>query len=309
MKKVCALVFAIIIMLLSLTACGGGKPGTDSVLTASPWIALYSAGKITFQKDHTMNYGESTGTWAREDNLITITYTVSDGTVMEMLLDLTQNDNGTFLKKREFGKSNGTEIQWAADEYYPEEAAAAKKNELAKKPGDTVSTDIVDLTIEQASFTYYASSKVDQSWAAPLAEDSGGIFKTNKGRTFVALTFTVTNKDRNTIDIGETFQNGWDFSWKVLYKNASYNIKTFDLNNPDGNYGLSLSFSAISKDGRNTFSKYDSSNYLLKAGETITIRTLGLVTMEPEFLDDGFDLIVNVLNSQAKDELFIYSIV
>lgn len=227
---------------------------------------------------------------------------------MEMSLDLIQDENGSFLRNREIGKQNSTVFNWTVHEYYPEETAAQMKASLAKNLGETVSTDILDLTMEKAAFCYFASSSRDQLWATPSAEDKGGIFKTNKGRTFVAMTFTVKNNDRQTLDIAESMGDGWNMNWKMIYHNTTYNIRSFDLNNKDGGYGLDLGFAAVSTDGGVTFKPYDSMNYLLDAGKSITIRVLGIVGMEPDSLTDGFDLVVNVLNSDSNDEEFIYRV-
>lgn len=172
--------------------------------------------------------------------------------------------------------------------------------------GDTVKTDIVELTIENAQLTYYASA-VESSYCEPIAESDGGIFATNKGRTFVALTFTITNTDRNSLNFGN-FACDWYVNWAVKYGNKSYPINTYDLNNIDGEPQLSLIYSAISKDGGKTFEKYNMVNYILEAGETITVRTVGLVVMEPDSLDDAFDLIINIPNSSSKEEQYVYSV-
>lgn len=304
MKKVFSLLLTVLLLVSALCACGDNA-GKNSSLTSSPWTSIYTNNKLIFNSDHTMSIGSSQGTWTQDGDVITATYTVSSGSTMEMTLDLIQGENSSCLRKRETGKENGTVFNWSEDEYYPEEAAAEMKAALAKNLGETVSTDIIDLTVEKAEFSNYGDASNTTLWATPLEEDTGGIFSTSKGRTFVALTFTVTNKDRATIDIG----NSWDLNWKISYHDTSFIIHSFDLNSKDGSaFGLDLGFAAISIDGGDTFKKYDASNYLLHSGQSITIRLLGVVVMEPDSLSDGFDLVVNVLNSDSEDEKFIYKI-
>ena len=51
-----------------------------------------------------------------------------------------------------------------------------------------------------------------------------------------------------------------------------------------------------------------SSNYLLSAGETITARAFGVISMEPEDLADGFEFTICVPVVGGGYEYFTYQI-
>ena len=108
------------------------------------------------------------------------------------------------------------------------------------------------------------------------------------------------------MNIGSSF-GGWILSPTVYYNDNSYSVNRFDLNSKDGHSGMNLQYAAISSDGE-TFTKNDTGNKIINAGKTITIRTLGVVKMEPDKKSDGFDFEVNLPNSSGEMEYFTYRI-
>ena len=170
--------------------------------------------------------------------------------------------------------------------------------------GDTVSTDLVDFTMDKAAFSYYASSVKNNTYTEPIEESSGGIFTTNKGHTFICMTFTMTNNDRSRLDVGGSFA-GYKLKWNVDYKEQSYDIREFDLNNKDGRPDFGFVWSAISSD-ETRWEAYSSSNLIMDAGEKVTVKTLGQVNFEPQNLNDGFEITISLPNSSGGDEYFTY---
>lgn len=170
--------------------------------------------------------------------------------------------------------------------------------------GNTASTDLAELTLENAQFAYYLNNTfMDENYLLPTDEPNK-VFAATLGHCLVSLTFTLTSKDRGSyIDFAGNFTD-WDPNFTVTYGGASYTVKGFDLNDNDGSDYFSLDFSVIGSEQRMA----DSMNYLLDAGETVTIRAFGVVAVDPENLTDGFDISVDVPNSQGEYETFTYAI-
>lgn len=105
---------------------------------------------------------------------------------------------------------------------------------------------------------------------------------------------------------------GMDFSfseWRVSYNGEDYPLKSFDLNDNGGSLNFKLNTSAIiDKTDWSVIEKHKSSNYLLHAGETVTLRTIGIIDTEPNSLGDGFLLTVAIPNSKGEYEYFTYNV-
>lgn len=171
--------------------------------------------------------------------------------------------------------------------------------------GETVSTDLADFTLDAATFTYYASAN-SASYAEPIDESDGGIFTASMGHVLVPMTFTINNKDRTNLDIGGDF-GAWKLNFTIIYDGTEYPVKGYALNSNDGSGGLRLSFGAVSYDGGKTFKMHDTGNELQNPGIE-TYRVVGVAALDPEALDDSFELKVQVLNSAGEYEYFTYEI-
>lgn len=174
--------------------------------------------------------------------------------------------------------------------------------------GKTVSTDIVDFTLKDAEFSYYAST-LDESYAEPLEKSDKHAMKVSKGRVFVCMTFDIKNNDRSTLNIGDSFAD-WKVDFKLTYKGKDYPLKAFDLNDKDGRE-LALNDAGLSSDGGKTWKwngsgSYGTSNIILGAGRTLTVRLPALAIVEPDSLKDSFEITVNIPNSSGKDEYYTY---
>lgn len=163
--------------------------------------------------------------------------------------------------------------------------------------GESVSSDIVDLTIDKAELAFFASSS-SNDYTAPIDSDSGGIFHTNKGYTFVCMNFVVVNKDRGSINLGGVFSD-WPLMWKVKYKGKEYSLNSYDLNNPAGGNGLNFRFAKTGPSYEIMIGS-DTDNVILGAGESLYVQTLGIVNFEAENLSDEFELIVSVPSSSGE---------
>ena len=176
-----------------------------------------------------------------------------------------------------------------------------------KSLGETVSTDIAEFTLEDSALTYYVSNQ-SSNYVEPT-ETPNTLYAASVGHCYVSLTFTISNKDRGgSISYAGSFAE-WSPNWTVSYNGKEYPVKGFDLNDNAGGHSINLSFSAIvDKETGNTIKKHDSNNFLLSAGETVTLRTFGIIDVEPESLNDGFEFTVGVLNSKQEYEYFTYTI-
>ena len=204
------------------------------------------------------------------------------------------------------GCGNSTDVNSAdaESESTAEEESESSTDEVTYKLGETVSTDLADFTLDAATFSYYANAN-SASLCEPIDEDDGGIFVASLGHALVPLTFTINNKDRDHLNIG--YMGDWKLCFTVIYNGEEYPLNGFDLTyKPDGNTsGLNLSYCAVSFDGGKSFEKHDSSNEFQYSGEE-TYRAVGVVSVDPESLDDSFELRVQVKNSAGEYEYFTY---
>lgn len=186
----------------------------------------------------------------------------------------------------------------------PEETTEPEPEIPVVQVKETVSTDIIDLTLEHSKLTYYVSNV--HSTYVKATDEPNTLFAARMGTCYVSMTVTITNKDR-----GGSFnfpQNMSPTNWIVTYNDEEYPIYGFDLNNPKSNY-ISLSYAAlVDRETGSTIRKNDTGSILIRAGETCTIRFFGIIEVDPVSLDDGFALTVRVPNSSGERELYTYNI-
>ncbi len=187
-------------------------------------------------------------------------------------------------------------------------ACGKSENNIVKSNlKETVSTDIVDFTLENCEFAHYVSN-VSTNYVEPT-EEPNTMFAARTGTCFVSMTVTINNKDRGgNIDFGGSFGR-WDpASWKVKYNGETYDMYGFDLN-VDNYRSISLSYAAlVDKSTGKVISKVGSNNKLIDAGESVTIRMFGIIHVDPTSLKDTFDLEISVPNSTGEYETFLYTI-
>lgn len=183
----------------------------------------------------------------------------------------------------------------------------SEKNVIKSNLKETVSTDIVDFTLENSELTYYVSNG-SSNYVEPT-ETPNTMFAAKTGTCYVSMTVTINNKDRGgSIDFAGSFGDWNPSAWKIKYNGETYDMYGFDLN-MDNYKSINLSYAAlIDKSTDKVISKIGTDNKLISAGETVTIRMFGIIHVEPTSLKDAFDLEVSVPNSTGEYETFIYTI-
>ena len=305
MKRIIALCLALL-MCLSLVACGGS--GNNNQIVGN-WVSLYSSGKLTFNKDKTLLMGENVGTWSKDDTGLSINYTVqSNGSTVEMYCDVIEENGITLLRNRKSGKSNGEAANFTINEYYPENKIEEIKASVAKVVGDTVSTDIMEITVNNVGLSYYSegASTSTSTGKTTNAEEAcspseTGFFVANKGRTLVCLDFTLTNTDRDSLNT-----NDYIISFYVKQNDDGATVRGYDLNNADGSYGLNLSRMPIATNNQDFYTN-DTSNVIIRAGDSIRVKYVGVIGFDADLLAP-FELVVDAKNSSNNNEKFIYTI-
>ncbi len=168
----------------------------------------------------------------------------------------------------------------------------------------TVSTDRVDFTLEKAEFTIACSNTVDDNYLLPkeydAANDNSNPHVASVGKTLVALTFTITNRDRTSLKVSDS--SGWHLDWKVFYKGNEWRLKRQGVDS----YGIDLHYAAI-QENDGSWKQSDTDNKILQPGQSITVRTYGVLDMEPDDLSDDFVLAVNLPSSSAY-QMFDYQV-
>ena len=170
---------------------------------------------------------------------------------------------------------------------------------------ETVSTDIVDFTLEHSKLTYYVSNSSDTYVEA--TDEPNSMYAAKVGTCYVSMTVTITNKDRGgSLGFCGSFEKWNPADWTVTYNGNEYEIYGFDLN-MDNYDSISLSHGAkVDKDTGAVISKMNTGNTLIRAGSTVTLRFFGIIKVDPESLNDGFELNVKVPNSQGEFEEYKY---
>lgn len=188
-----------------------------------------------------------------------------------------------------------------------EEEQSAVEPAVKLALGETASTDLAEFTLEKSSLTYYVSNE-STNYVEPT-DVPNELFAASLGHCYVSLTFTLANKDRGgAISFAGTFGE-WDPDLTVSYGGEDYHVKGFDLNDNAGGYYLRLDWAAvIDRDSGKILNKHNSSNYLLIAGETVTLRTFGIIDVEPDALTDGFEIKVGVPTVGGGYEYFTYTV-
>ena len=150
--------------------------------------------------------------------------------------------------------------------------------------GDTVSTDIFEFTLDEATFAYALNNVTGENFFAPkeydAENDKSNPYVADTGKTFIAVAYSVTNTGRTTTQL-----------YKGGFFTAKYNGKTYA---PIG----VLTFNASNK----------TDNVLVEAGETESHRGYAEIGVDVDNLTDSFTITVQIPNSSGKTEKFTYSI-
>lgn len=179
----------------------------------------------------------------------------------------------------------------------------------AMQLGTTVSTDIVDFSMDDCAFTF-AVSGTGTNYMEPVDAMSDTIYVSSTGTCYVSMTFTILNKNRGgSLNVGVDYDGGWPLEWEVSYGGKKYPVRGFDISNNNGQSSLLLQPAAIlDKPSGIVLDTSSSRNMLLYSNEKVTLRMIGVLQMEPKSLGDSFDITVNVPTSSGKYETFKYSV-
>ena len=180
-------------------------------------------------------------------------------------------------------------------------ADAINKLSLEEK----ASTDRAEFTLLKSELTYYVHYTGEADTVLTSATEAGDTYAASLGDCFVLLTFAITNKDRTAIGYGGPMPE-WDPKWSVSYKGQDYPVNGFNV--MEGFSYIDLQYSVItSQDGTAIeINKY--ANHTIDAGETVYMRALGVIDVDPENLTDGYDFTVGIINTAGEYEYFTYFI-
>ena len=171
--------------------------------------------------------------------------------------------------------------------------------------GDTVSTDILDFTLENAQFSYYGDGSSPETFAMPSEEDLGYSYASN-GHILVGMTFTLINKDRVSIKVGEAQDGSYQLRFKVKYGGKEYELKRYEKNSKES-IDLDLRGTAVRFNNTIFYINYEPYKVMAPTDE-LTIRILVELPFEPKKLSDPFTITINVLNSFGEYEEFTYTV-
>ena len=148
------------------------------------------------------------------------------------------------------------------------------------KLGETVSTQILEFTLDRADLSIAMVNTIDENYALPKEynpeEDKNNPFVAPKGTTYVPLTFTLNNLDRATLDIDLVDSNGTNIS--IIYNGETYTCNWWDN---DIHYCYELF-----EDGG--YNEYTYGNILMHVGEKRTFRAYLELPTDVEDLNSDF---------------------
>lgn len=160
--------------------------------------------------------------------------------------------------------------------------------------GEKAATDIVELTLDRADLAVALGNTQDETYYLPkeysAEDDSDNPFVAAKGHTLVAMTYTLANLDRASVDLDGSFNPGF---LSIGYNGESYSGET--------HYGYE-------KEAGGSWEIYSSMNVLLSAGETASYRCYVDIPVEAADLNDTFTVTFTLPNSQGESEDFTYAV-
>ncbi len=160
--------------------------------------------------------------------------------------------------------------------------------------GETVATDIAEFTLDRADLAIALENTYNENYLLPKEyspeEDNDNPYVAPIGSSLVAITYTIRNLNRNSLDLDGSF-NGYLFS--VAYGDFSGSVEThYGRERPEGG----------------EWTIYESSNVLLSAGEKTSYRCYVEAKFEPADLNDDFEITVTLPHSTGDKETFTYTV-
>lgn len=207
--------------------------------------------------------------------------------------------------------NQGSDTQEATEE--PKEQEEATKYAV----GDTVETDLVKLTLNNACFaialgnsfpvgcdfkgnTAYGSNYSELEYFAPkeytAEDDSDNPFVAPKGNILVYTEMTFECLDRDSLEVDESLDD--EFA-TLHYNGEEYQIDIFEDKNKE--YG-------IRADTEGNWEQLGVSNLLLAPASTYIYRAYYCYPVEPENLDEPFEITFQLPKSDDTTESFTFAV-
>lgn len=209
--------------------------------------------------------------------------------------------------------NQGSETKEATEE--PQEQEKVTKYAV----GDTVETDLVKLTLNDACFaialgnsfpigcdfmgnTAYGSGYSELEYFAPkeysAEDDSDNPFVAPKGNILVYTEMTLECLDRDSLEVDDSL----DDEFAVLsYEGEDYKIDIFETLAMNKEYG-------IRADTEGNWEQLGVSNLLLAPASTYTYRACYCYPVEPENLDEPFEITFQLPKSDDTTEFFTFAV-
>ena len=164
--------------------------------------------------------------------------------------------------------------------------------------GDTVSTDIIEFTLDEAELAIALSNMQDETYGMPKEyspqEDAQNPFVASTGHTYAAFTYTLSNLDR-------TSWNGELPLVSAQYQDAASD-KQVDCAE------LSAESGVWESNGNNPASPVYSWHFVLETGEQRSFRSFIDLPVEAESLTDSFILTATLPVSDGSTASFSYMV-
>ena len=207
--------------------------------------------------------------------------------------------------------NQGSSTQETTEE--PQEQEEATKYAV----GETAETDLVRLTLDDACFaialenslptgcdfkgnTAYGSGFSEVAYFAPkeynAEDDSRNPFVAPKGNILVYVQMTIENLDRTSLELDESLDE--EFA-TLLYSGEEYQVDIFEDKNKE--YG-------IEADTEGNWEQLGVSNLLLSASSTAIYRAYYCYPVEPESLDEPFEISFQLPKSDDTTESFTFAV-
>lgn len=192
-----------------------------------------------------------------------------------MVLIITAIFSGCSLEKSK-NMTNATEKTTISDA-----VEETTKERIYYNIGDTVSTEIVDFTLDRAELAIALNDDINDfsHYFLPKEYDPKEVnpnsIIASKGHTFAFIEFTVKNNDRNSITVNRFKSSNINFI-SAKYKNAIGSTVTYGSRNNGSGF------------------EFSSSDVFLQVGEECTYRCYVDIPIESENLNDEFELTFNI---------------
>lgn len=164
--------------------------------------------------------------------------------------------------------------------------------------GDTVSTDIVEFTLDEAELAIALSNMQDETYGMPKEyssqEDAQNPFVAAKGHTYATFTYTLNNLDRTS------------FNGELPLVSAQYQDAVSDKQVDCAE--LSAESGVWESNGNNPVSPVYSWHFVLDVGEQRSFRSFIDLPVEAESLTDSFILTAELPVSDGSTASFSYLI-